>query len=128
MVENAGGGAYPDSVMRVTLRDDRAAIVINQSEHPNMSTASEHNLHRGPPPAVRPFGVRVKLKSSDPLRALLGNDWQKLHWYATARERDAALLDMIRRHEYSRIGDAPALLLEKIERLAESRGSARLQD
>ena len=90
-----------------------------------MSTASEHNLHRGPPPVVRPFGIRVRLTTDDPLRTLLGNDWQKLHWYATARERDAALADMARRHEYSRVGDAPALRLEKIQRLAESRGSAR---
>jgi hypothetical protein len=93
-----------------------------------MSTASEHNLHRGPSPVVRPFGIRVKLRAGDPFRALLGDDWQKLHWYATARERDAALADMTRRHEYSRIGDAPALLFEKIERLAESRGNIRPAD
>jgi len=93
-----------------------------------MSTASEHNLHRGPLPVVRPFGIRVKLRTGDPFRALLGNDWQKLHWYATARERDAALADMTRRHEYSRIGDTPTLLFEKIERLAESRVSIRPPD
>ena len=103
-------------------------MVTPASEHPAMSTASEHNLHRGPPPVVRPFGIRVRLRADDPLGALLGTDWQKLHWYATARERDAALADMTRRHEYSRIGDAPALRVEKIERLAESRGSTRPLD
>ena len=77
---------------------------------------------------MRPFGIRVRLRSDDPIRALLGDDWQKLHWYASARERDAALADMTRRHEYSRVGDVPALRLEKIERLAESRGSARPLD
>jgi hypothetical protein len=86
-----------------------------------MSIANQHNLHRRPAPAVRPFGIRVKLRRGDPFRRLLGDDWQKLHWYGTARERDAALADMSRRHEFSRIGDEPSLLFEKIERLAESR-------
>ena len=87
-----------------------------------MSICNEHNLHLGSAPAVRPFGIRIKLRRGDPFRLLLGDDWQKLHWYPTADERDAALTDMSRRHEYSRIGDQPALLFEKIERLAESRG------
>jgi len=87
-----------------------------------MSIANEHNLHLGAAPAVRPFGIRIKLRRGDPFRLLLGDDWQKLHWYANADERDMALADMSRRHEYSRVGDQPALLFEKIERLAESRG------
>jgi hypothetical protein len=29
--------------------------------------------------------------------------------------------DMARKHEYSRIGDRPALVFEKVERLGESR-------
>jgi hypothetical protein len=86
-----------------------------------MSIANEHNVNGGSAATVRPFGVRVKLPPGDPFRRLLGDDWQKLHWYETARERDAALVDMARRHEFSRIGDEPALLFEKIERLAESR-------
>ena len=87
-----------------------------------MSISNQHNLHFGPVPDVRPFGIRVKLRRTDPFQLLVGNDWQKLHWYPTARERDAALLDMSRRHEFSRTGDPPALLYEKIEKLAESRG------
>lgn len=86
-----------------------------------MSIANEHNLHREPTAAVRPYGIRVMLPAGDPFRRLLGDDWQRLHWYPTARERDLALLDMSRRHEYSRIGDQPALRFEKVERLAESR-------
>jgi len=85
-----------------------------------MNIANEHNLNGGPTPTVRPYGIRVKLRPGDPFRRLLGDDWQKLHWYATARERDAALTDMARRHEFSRIGDEPALHFEKVERLAES--------
>jgi len=87
-----------------------------------MIIANEHNLHHSPPPAVCPFGLRVQLRRGDPLSLLLGNDWQRVHWYATAEERDAALADMSRRHEYSRIGDDPAMVFQKVERLAESRG------
>jgi len=84
--------------------------------------ANDQNLNGGPAPTVRPFGVRVKLRPGDPFRRLLGDDWQTLHWYPSARERDEALEDMSRRHEFSRIGDEPALVFEKIENLAASRG------
>lgn len=69
----------------------------------------------------RPFGIRVRLPPGDPFAKLLGADWQKTHWFFTAGERDRALEDMSRRHEYSRIGDRPALVFEKVENLAESR-------
>ena len=86
-----------------------------------MSIANEHNLHLSPAPASRPFGIRVHLRRGDPFSLLVGNDWQKMHWFGGADERDAALTDMSRRHEYSRTGDEPALSFEKVERLAESR-------
>jgi hypothetical protein len=86
-----------------------------------MAIANEHNLHRGPVPDIRPYGIRVTLRAGDPFRRLLGADWQKEHWFATARERDAALADMARRHEFSRLGDRPAIVFEKIEKLAQSR-------
>ncbi len=53
---------------------------------------------------------------------LLGADWNKTHWYGTAAERDAALIEMARKHEYSRPGDKPALKFDKVEKLHESRG------
>jgi hypothetical protein len=52
----------------------------------------------------------------------MGAQWHREHWYASAAERDAALVEMSRRHEYSRIGDKPALVFEKVENLAVSRG------
>jgi predicted transcriptional regulator len=64
----------------------------------------------------------VRLRPGDPFATLLGADWQKTHWFFTAAERDAVLEDMSRKHEYSRIGDRPALVFEKVERLSESRG------
>jgi hypothetical protein len=87
-----------------------------------MGIASAQNLLRTPPVLPRPYGIRVRLKPGDPFAKLLGSDWQKTHWYFTAAERDRVLADMSRRHEYSRIGDRPALVFEKVENLAESRG------
>ena len=87
-----------------------------------MGMASAQNLVRPLPNQARPFGVRVRLRPGDPFARLLGADWQKTHWFFTAAERDRVLEDMARRHEYSRIGDAPVLVFEKVEKLAESRG------
>jgi hypothetical protein len=87
-----------------------------------MGIANAQNLAHNPEPNVGPYGVRVRLRSGDPFARLVGSDWQKTHWYATAAERDLALLDMAREHEYSRIGDRPTLLFEKTENLAQSRG------
>lgn len=87
-----------------------------------MAIANEHNLHGAPVPDARPYGVRVTLRRGDPFRTLLGEDWQNTHWFATVRERDEALAEMSRRHEYSRAGDRPALTFEKVARLAERVG------
>lgn len=87
-----------------------------------MGISQIHNLRTPPNDRQRPFGIRVSLPSGDPLRNLLGPEWHRVHWFATASERDAALQEMGRRHEYSRSGDRPSLVLEKIEKLAESRG------
>jgi hypothetical protein len=81
-----------------------------------------HNLRRPLSQGPRPFGVRISLRPGDPFRKIMGADWHRDHWYATAAERDAARLEMSRRHEYSRIGDRPALVFEKVETLAASRG------
>jgi hypothetical protein len=78
-----------------------------------MAICHEHNLN-SPPPSARPFGIRVSLLPSDPFARLVGEGWQKLHWFATERERDAALADMASRHLFSRTGDEPAVRFEKI--------------
>ena len=87
-----------------------------------MGISNAQNLARDVEPALAPYGVRVRLRAGDPFARMVGNDWQKTHWYATAGERDRALLDMAREHEYSRIGDRPSLVFEKTENLAQSRG------
>ncbi len=84
-----------------------------------MAISNEHNLNV-PPPAAKPFGIRARLRPRDPFTRLVGADWQKLHWFATEIERDDALADMAARHDYSRRGDEPAVIYEKV-----SEGSAR---
>ena len=84
-----------------------------------MATCHAHNLRAPDSAPPRPYGLRVSLRAGDPFRALLGADWSRTHWFATAAERDAKLADMSRKHEYSRPGDRPALVFEKVEKLAD---------
>ena len=79
-----------------------------------MAIANPQNL-RQPLPDSRPFGLRVRARRSDPFRHLVGDDWQKEHWYATRIERDAALAEMSGRYPYFRPGDAPTLDFEKVD-------------
>lgn len=64
----------------------------------------------------RNFGIRVTLPESDTLRNILGDDWERLHWYASEAERDAAFEQMAIRHGYYRRTDNPTQVLEKVSR------------
>ena len=79
-----------------------------------MATCHAHNL-RQPLPENRPYGIRVRLLGSDPFRNLLGEDWEKEHWFATRRERDRALEQMSGRYVYFRPGDQPTLDFETVD-------------
>ena len=87
-----------------------------------MGISQPQNLRIPPIEKLRPYGVRVSLPPGDPFRKLLGPEWHRVHWYPTPEERDAALAEMSRRHQYSRATDKPSLLFQKVEKLAESRG------
>jgi len=87
-----------------------------------MGYSNVHNMLAPPMTLPRPYGVRVSLRADDPFTRLLGADWQRVHWFHSAAERDAAMLEMSRKHEYSRPGDRPALNYTKVENLAASRG------
>ncbi|HEU4516631.1 MAG TPA: hypothetical protein VFR77_04955 [Steroidobacteraceae bacterium] len=78
-----------------------------------MAIAHTHNLN-DTPPAARPYGIRASLRARDPFVRLVGAGWEKFHWYATERERDAAFEDMAARHLYSRQGDEPSVRYEKV--------------
>ena len=82
-----------------------------------MDFCHRHNLVD--PSAVdteRRFGIRVTLPPGDTLRKILGDDWEKLHWYPSEAERDAAFEGMAERHGYYRKTDSPTQILEKITR------------
>lgn len=64
----------------------------------------------------RVYGIRIRLPERDPLTDILEADTEMYRWYATEAERDAALAEMRRKHEYSRVGDVPRFLYEKVER------------
>lgn len=80
-----------------------------------MGICHTHNLNR-PVVGQRSFGIRVSLGYDDPFAKLVGSNWQREHWFATERERDEALAEMSQRHPYSRIGDQPTLVFERLER------------
>ncbi len=80
-----------------------------------MDICHPHNLNR-PYDAERRYGIRVTLPAEDSFARVLGTDWERLHWFFTEAERDRALADMQRRHDYSRRGDHPTVVFEKIER------------
>jgi hypothetical protein len=79
-----------------------------------MSIANAQNL-RQPLPEVRPWGLRVRARKNDPFRNLVGDDWEKEHWFPTRAERDAAWRDMSGRYVYFRPGDVPTLDFELID-------------
>lgn len=82
-----------------------------------MLTANPHNLSNPPTHiAERRYGIRVTLPPGDTFRAIIGDDWETTHWYADEASRDQALAEMARRHQYSRIGDAPRIVLEPVQR------------
>lgn len=82
-----------------------------------MNYCHQHNLVE-PDAATqqRDFGIRVTLPANDTLRKVVGDDWERLHWYATESERDAAFDNMAERHGYYRNTDSPTQVLEKVSR------------
>lgn len=66
--------------------------------------------------AERRFGIRVSLPPGDTLRKVLGDNWERLHWYPSEIERDSAFDKMAVRHGYYRKTDTPTQVLEKIVR------------
>ena len=82
-----------------------------------MDYCHQHNLvDPAAAGAARPFGIRVTLPPNDTIRKILGNDWEKLHWYPSEAERDEAFEKMAARHGYYRDTDSPSQILEKLAR------------
>lgn len=66
--------------------------------------------------AERRYGIRVTLPKGDTMRKILGEDWERLHWYPSEADRDSAFEQMAIRHGYYRNTDSPTQVLEKIVR------------
>ena len=79
-----------------------------------MEICHEHNLIRDLK-APRRYGIRVTLSPYDSFAGVLGTDWERVHWFPTAEERDRALRDMASEHLYSRKGDRPTARFEPID-------------
>lgn len=80
-----------------------------------MSIYHSHNLVT-PLATDKPFGIKVKVRSTDPFRNLVGGEWHREHWFSTEAEREAALAQMSSEYVYFRPGDRPTLDYEKISR------------
>ena len=63
------------------------------------------------------WGIGVRLPPGDPMAMphLLGDGWQSVRWYASAAERDAALAHMRDQPPWYRKGDAPTVVIERID-------------
>ncbi len=82
-----------------------------------MDFCHRHNLvDPGTANAERKFGIKVSLPAGDTFSEILGNDWQRVHWYTSEIERDKAFNDMASRHGYYRTTDTPTQVLQKIVR------------
>lgn len=62
------------------------------------------------------YGIKVSLPSGDTFSRLLGDGWERVHWYASEELRDSAFENMAKRHGYYRTTDTPTQLLQKIIR------------
>lgn len=82
-----------------------------------MDYCHQHNLVNPDTAGTeRRFGIRVTLPPGDTMSKILGDDWERLHWYPTEAERDRAFEKMAARHGYYRQTDNPTQVLEKIVR------------
>lgn len=78
--------------------------------------SNPHNLVTVPKNTEKRFGIRISLAGDDPFRRQLADNWETFHWFADAGERDQAMTEMSRRHEFSRMGDTPTVCFETIKR------------
>ena len=80
-----------------------------------MSACHAHNRRQGAPQQSGSFGIRMSLPAGDPMRPLLGDDWQTTRWFATAAERERCLEELKTQFVYYRKGDNASLIYEKVD-------------
>lgn len=80
-----------------------------------MEICHVHNLNQ-PVANERRYGVRVSSVPGDILQRVIGEDYERVHWFESRVARDRALADMAAEHLYSRRGDRPTLRFDPVER------------
>ena len=82
-----------------------------------MDRCNQHNLvDADTANADRKVGIKVSLPAGDTFSKILGDNWERVHWYASEVERDQAFENMDIRHGYYRETDSPTQILQKIVR------------
>ena len=74
----------------------------------------EHNRSRPLPADPKSWGIRLSLPENDPMRAVLGDDWQEYQWFASEPAREDKLEQLRRQFVYYREGDRPSFVLERV--------------
>lgn len=82
----------------------------------------EHNRSRPLPEAPKAWGIRLSLPEHDPMRPLLGDDWEQYQWFASEAAREDKLAQLQQQFAYYRPGDRPSFVLERVNRGAEDAG------
>lgn len=69
---------------------------------------------------MKKYGIRLTMPENDPMRSphLLGPDWEAFRWFHSEKERDEKFAEMRREHMYSRRGDVPSVVPEKVSETA----------
>jgi hypothetical protein len=82
-----------------------------------MGFCHQHNLLEPDKASTeRKFGIKVSLPPGDTFSKILGDNWERIHWYESEPTRDRAFDNMATRHGYYRTTDSPTQVLEKILR------------
>ena len=89
-----------------------------QTQATGASVVHQHNLPSPKASAEPRLGLRMRLPAGDPFCDILGEKWEKTHWFHSEAEREKAMREIRRQHPYYRLGDRPTLVLEKVNRPA----------
>ena len=81
-----------------------------------MPICHSHNLSARSRNLERSYGLRLRLPAGDTFESVLGNDWNALRWFRSERERDQALVEIMGKHAFSRVGDEPTYVVERVVR------------
>jgi hypothetical protein len=93
------------------------APLPHRARSANVNYYHQHNLVEPQKAgAEKKYGIRVTLPQGDTFQRLLGDGWEKNHWYPSEAERDRAYANMAERHGYYRKTDTPTQVLQKIMR------------